>query len=222
MAGRDLRDTPTHAGTPQDAGPQSARHQVEHRQEADLLARYARGDTDAAAELIALLGPRILAYCRRVLGGDHAEAEDVLQEVLLRLWRLAPGWQSGQARVSTWAYGVATNLCTDRLRRHGRRGAALDEVAEPPSGAAPAEAGILAGQRLTALDRALAELPERQRQAVVLRHIDGLANPEIAVIMGLGIEAVESLTARGRRSLQAILAGRRDALGFQDEEAEDA
>jgi DNA-directed RNA polymerase specialized sigma24 family protein len=60
-------------------------------------------------------------------------------------------------------------------------------------------------------------LPERQRQAVVLRHIDGLANPEIAAILDIGVEAVESLTARGKRALVALLAGQREALGYDDE-----
>ena len=58
---------------------------------------------------------------------------------------------------------------------------------------------------------------DRQRQAVVLRHIEGLANPEIAQIMELGIEAVESLTARGKRALTAILAGRKADLGYDDD-----
>ncbi len=213
----DLRDNLSLAVMDGGGGPQSASH--DH--EALLLARYAQGDNAAASALIAMLAPRLLAYCRRILGGDGAEAEDVLQEVMLRLWRLAPGWVAGQAKVSTWAYQVATNLCTDRLRRHGRRATALEDIVEPPSGAPAADAAILAGQRLAALDRALAELPERQRQAVVLRHIEGLSNPEIAAIMGLGVEAVESLTARGRRALQAILQGRRAALGFADEEAQD-
>jgi RNA polymerase sigma factor (sigma-70 family) len=206
----------------EEAGPSSSEHlDARHQEEAALLALYARGDPHAAGALIAMLGPRLLAYCRRILGGDMAEAEDVLQEIMLRLWRLAPGWVAGQARVSTWAYQVATNLCTDRLRRHGRRAMSLDEGGEPPSSAAPVEAVILAGQRVLALDQALAALPERQRQAVVLRHIEGMTNPEIATIMGLGVEAVESLTARGRRALQSILSGQRDALGFHDEEARD-
>ena len=66
------------------------------------------------------------------------------------------------------------------------------------------------------LQAALDELPERQRQAVVLRHMEELSNPEIAGIMEISTEAVESLTARGKRALAAILAGRRDELGYQD------
>jgi RNA polymerase sigma-70 factor (ECF subfamily) len=78
-------------------------------------------------------------------------------------------------------------------------------------------AGLIAGERAAALDAALADLPERQRQAVVLRHLEGLSNPEIAAVMDVGVEAVESLTARGKRALTARLAGRRADLGYEDE-----
>jgi len=60
----------------------------------------------------------------------------------------------------------------------------------------------------------LAQLPERQRQAVVLRHIEGLSNPEIALALDIGVEAVESLTARGKRALAAALQGQKEALGY--------
>ena len=69
-----------------------------------------------------------------------------------------------------------------------------------------------------ALDAAMACLPDRQRQAVVLRHIEGLTNPEIAEVMQTGVEAVESLIARGKRSLTALLAGRKAELGYEDGE----
>lgn len=180
-----------------------------------LLARYGAGDGAAARILAERLLPRLLSVAARMLGGDRAEAEDVAQEVMLRLWRQAPDWRAGEARVATWAYRVAVNLATDRLRRRGRM-APLDDAGEPEDGAAPAWARMAEAERLAALDAALAVLPERQRQAVVLRHIEGLSNPEIAAIMDLGVEAVESLTARGKRALAATLAGRRDELGYGD------
>lgn len=178
-----------------------------------LLAAYGRGDARAARVLSDRLLPGLWRTARRVLG-DEAEAEDVAQEAMLRLWRIAPAWRAGEARVSTWLYRVAVNLCTDRLRR--RRGVALDAIPEPEDGAPGAAAGLIEADRMAALDAALMALPERQRQAVVLRHLEGLANPEIAEIMGLGVEAVESLTARGKRNLAAALAGRKDELGYGD------
>lgn len=182
--------------------------------EAALLARYAAGDPAAARALAAAVTPRIYGHALRVLG-DGAEAEDVTQEALLRLWRIAPEWRSGEAKVTTWIYRVVANLCTDRLRKRGDT--ALDQIEEPADPALGAEGRLQQAARHDALQAALATLPDRQRQAVVLRHIDGLANPEIAAILETGIEAVESLTARGKRALAQALDGQKAALGFEDD-----
>lgn len=176
-----------------------------------LLAAYAAGDAAAARHLVARLGPRVLALARRLLN-DPAEAEDVTQEALLRLWQIAPRWQPGGASPATWLYRVAANLATDRLRR--RRGRGLDEIDEPEDGAPGPAEGLMAADRLAALDAALAQLPDRQRAAVVLRHLEGMTNPEIAAHLDVGVEAVESLIARGKRRLGQLLAGRRDDLGY--------
>ena len=183
-----------------------------------VLALYAAGDPVAARVLAARLVPRVLGYAARLLG-DGAEAEDVVQEAMLRLWRAAPGWRAGEAQVSTWLYRVVTNLCTDRLRARRRRPVAgLDEAPEVADAALGAEAGMMESDRMVALQVALDRLPERQRQAVVLRHIEGLGNAEIAAVMDIGVEAVESLTARAKRALTAILSGRREELGYDDAE----
>jgi RNA polymerase sigma-70 factor (ECF subfamily) len=187
--------------------------------DAHLLAAYAAGEARAARALLERLGPRVLALATRMLG-DRAEAEDVTQEAMLRLWRQAPRWREGEAKVSTWLTRVALNLATDRLRR--RRGVPLDtafgEGVEPADGRPGVEAGLRAAERASALRAALAELPERQAQAVALRHLEGLSNPEIAAVMALSVEAVESLTARGRRALAARLGERRGALTLEDED----
>ncbi|OWU82930.1 RNA polymerase sigma factor [Oceanicola sp. 22II-s10i] len=181
-----------------------------------LLAHYAAGDAAAARLLTARLGPRVFSHAARLLG-DAAEAEDVAQEAMLRLWRIAPEWRAGEAQVSTWLYRVTANLCIDRKRRARGGHTALDAIAEPAD-PAPSAAGQLQDKaRMQALDEALATLPDRQRQAVVLRHIEGLGNPEIAEIMEISTEAVESLTARGKRALAAALAGRREDLGYADD-----
>ncbi|NCO85555.1 MAG: RNA polymerase sigma factor [Rhodobacterales bacterium] len=180
-----------------------------------LLLAYAQGDMTAARLLTDRLAPRALAQAARMLA-DRSEAEDVTQEALLRLWRVAPDWRQGEARVTTWLYRVVANLATDRLRR--RRGnLALDQVAEPPDPAPSAAARMQTEARMAALAAALAQLPARQAQAVALRHLEGLGNPEIAAIMEIGVEAVESLTARGKRALAAILAGRKAELGYDDD-----
>ncbi|MFT7058677.1 MAG: RNA polymerase sigma-70 factor (ECF subfamily) [Pseudorhodobacter sp.] len=180
-----------------------------------LLVLYANGDRAAARALTLRLTPRVLGYASRLLGGDRAEAEDVAQEAMLRLWKIAPEWRQGEAKVSTWLYRVVTNLCTDKLRgRLRRRAVALEDGAEIADYAQSVEANLMDTDRMDALQMALKELPERQRQAVVLRHIEGLSNPEIADVLDIGVEAVESLTARGKRALASILAGRKADLGY--------
>ncbi len=181
--------------------------------DAALLARYAVGDVRAARVLTQRLTPKAFGHAFRVLG-DSAEAEDVAQDAMLRLWKIAPQWEAGRAQVSTWLYRVVANLCVDRLRRRGHHAPGLDQIAEPedPSPDAPSQLQVRA--QLDALGAALQQLPERQRQAVVLRHIEGLTNPEIAEILGTGVEAVENLTARGKRSLKAVLLPQQDALGY--------
>ena len=179
-----------------------------------LLVAFGNGDREAARALTMRLTPRVLGFATRLLG-DRAEAEDVAQEAMLRLWQLAPDWRQGEAKVTTWLYRVVANLCTDRLRK--KRGVALEAIPEPADGAASAEAVMIEDARQHALHDALASLPERQRVAVVLRHIDGLGNPEIAKAMDISVEAVESLTARGKRALTQALAGRRAELGYDDD-----
>ena len=182
-----------------------------------LLVLYANGDPQASRLLTARLAPRVLGYAMRLLS-DRAEAEDVTQEAMLRLWRAAPEWRAGEAQVSTWLYRVVTNLCTDLRRARQRRPSVnLDEAPEVADGSRGVVAVMIEADRMAALQVALDQLPERQRQAVVLRHIEGMTNPEIAEILEVGVAAVESLTARGKRALTAILAGRRDELGYDDD-----
>ena len=177
-----------------------------------LLVAVGNGDSAAARLLVARLTPRLFNHAARVLG-DRTEAEDVVQETLLRLWKIAPDWRQGQAQVSTWCYRVLVNLCTDRLRAR-RPSVDIDAIAEPPSDLKSAVEAMTDAERSDALRSALSALPDRQRQAVVLRHIEELANPQIAEIMDISVEAVESLVARGKRTLTAALEGRRDDLGY--------
>ena len=181
-----------------------------------LLTLFANGDPLAARSLTARLGPRAFSVALRMLG-DRDEAEDVAQEAMMRLWKMAPDWRPGEAQVSTWLYRVATNLCLDRKRRESRAGLSrLDDVQEPLDPAMGAPEQMQADARSDALQAALMSLPDRQRQAVVLRHIEELSNPEIAGVMEISVEAVESLTARGKRALAAALSGRREELGYSD------
>ena len=181
-----------------------------------LLVLFANGDPKAALVLTHRLSPRVFAYGFRLLG-DRNEAEDVAQEAMLRLWKVAPNWRPGEAKITTWLFRVVSNLSIDRKRRHYSRAVSLDAVADPPDGADSVEQTLQDKARSEALQTALLRLPDRQRQAVILRNIEGLANPEIASIMGISVEAVESLTVRGKRALCKQLTDKRDALGFEDD-----
>lgn len=183
-----------------------------------LLVAYANGDGQAARLLTMRLLPRVLAQATRMLG-NQAEAEDVAQDAMMRVWKIAPDWRQGEAQISTWLYRVVANLCTDRLRKR-RGGVSLDQVAEPLDAAPSVVAQMQTQERMAALSDALAQLPERQAQAVSLRHLEGLANPEIAQIMDISVRSVESLTARGKRALADIMAGRKAELGYDDDEPE--
>ncbi len=180
-----------------------------------LLVAFGNGDRESAMLLTARLTPRVMGFATRMLGGDRAEAEDVTQEAMLRLWKIAPKWRQGEAKVTTWLYRVTSNLCTDRLRK--KRGVDLDAVPEPEDDAPGAVAGLIAADRARALEAALAQMPDRQREAVVLRHLEGLGNPEIAEAMEISVEAVESLTARGKRTLAKLLADQREELGYVED-----
>jgi len=180
-----------------------------------LLVAYGNGDREAAALLTARLTPRVMGFATRMLRGDRAEAEDVTQDAMLRLWKVAPEWRQGEAKVTTWLYRVTSNLCTDRLRK--KRGVDIDAIPEPADDAPGAAAGMMNMTRAQALQAALDELPDRQRIAVTLRHIEGRTNPEIAEVLEISVEAVESLTARGKRALAALLRPRREELGYVED-----
>ena len=169
----------------------------------DLVSRVGRGDPAAIQALVARKLPRMLALAHRLLG-DPVEAEDVAQEAMLRAWRQAPSWRPGKARFDTWLHRVALNLCYDRLRR--RREVLTDA---PPERADPApgpDRGVEAAQLGDRVNAALARLPERQREAIVLCHYQELGNIEAAALMDESVEALESLLSRGRRALRAALA----------------
>ena len=174
-----------------------------------LIARFATGDQQAARLLAERHTGRLLALGVRMLK-DRAEAEDVAQEAMLRCWRNAADWRPGEAKLSTWLHRVALNLCYDRLRK--KTAAPLEDAPEPVDERRSAQAGMEADERAALLEAALAELPERQRAAVVMRHFEERSNPETAEILGVSVEAVESLLSRGRRALKKALADQRALL----------
>jgi len=171
--------------------------------DAELVARTGRGDRRAAQELVARHLPKMLTLARRMLS-ERGEAEDAVQDAFLRLWTHAARWEPGKAKFETWLYRVTLNQCYDRLRR--RVSANLDEVVDVADAAPTPESRLANAALATDIERAVADLPERQRAAIVLCHYQECGNIEAAEILGISVEALESLLARGRRTLRVRLA----------------
>ena len=169
------------------------------------LARVAAGDAAAFAALVADETPRLLRFAASILGAGRAEAEEVVQEALLRLWQQAETWQPG-GRISTWLHRVTYRLAIDILRRR-RPSVAIEAVEDflEDTGPEP-EARLIGVQDAAALRAALESLPERQRTAIALCHFQGLSQAEAAAVMEVSEAAYESLLARARRRLRALLA----------------
>ncbi|MBT9382551.1 sigma-70 family RNA polymerase sigma factor [Pseudooceanicola sp. CBS1P-1] len=172
----------------------------------ELLARIAERDEGALALLITRHGHGIRALARRYLNDAH-HAEDLVQEVFLRVWTTAHSYDPDRGPGRPWLYRIATNLCTDTWRRQRlRRFFGLTPEMPEPEDEAPDALRSLAGrQELDRLKPQIAALPERQRMALMLSVAGGLANEEIAGAMGTSPGAVEQLLVRARRRLRAKL-----------------
>lgn len=168
-----------------------------------LVLAVAQGDRRAFRELMLRHVPGMVALAQRILG-SHGDADDVVQEAFLRLWKHAPHWApAGEAEIRTWLGRVVTNLCIDLWRK--KPSLPLDHamhIADPSKGAAERWQD---SNRRHLLQRCLQRLPLRQRTAVVLSYYEGLAGIEIAKIMDLSPAAVESLLVRARRALRRDL-----------------
>ncbi|MHC3127945.1 RNA polymerase sigma factor [Brevundimonas sp. GN22] len=168
----------------------------------ELLGRVAKGDPAAIQAMVARKLPRILNLAARLLG-DPIEAEDVAQETMLRVWKQSAKWKPGQAKFDTWIYRVGLNLCYDRLRR--RRETPVETFPEMVDDGPAPDRGLLAAETGARVQQVLMRLPQRQREAIVLCHYQELGNIEAAQLMGISVEALESLLSRARRTLRASL-----------------
>lgn len=167
----------------------------------ELMSRVAAGDEPAFRVISRRYAARALRLARRILGNE-ADAEEVVQEALLRLWVNAPRWRPAAA-FRTWFYRVVVNLCLNRKRRAPF--AAIDDVDEPADPGLDPMAQLEARQSERLVAAAIAALPERQRAAIVLTYQEGLANAETAAVLGTTVSGVETLLVRARRSLRKTL-----------------
>ncbi|WP_374377833.1 RNA polymerase sigma factor [Dongia sp.] len=169
-----------------------------------LLLRVSSGDGSAFARLRERHLARIFSLALRITG-SRADAEDAAQEAFTRAWRKADSWQPGAAKFSTWLYRVTMNLCIDARRRP--RNEQLDPdlpLADPGPGA---ESQMMAAEQEAQVRAAMAQLPERQREAMALCYTVGLSNAEAAEAMEISVKAYESLLVRAKKDIRARLEG---------------
>ncbi len=166
------------------------------------MQRLVAGDQAALAQLIHTHFSALHRYATRLL--DNAgEAEDVVQESFIRLWEQAASWRADKGGLSTWLHGIAHNLCVDKLRRR-REAVSLDAEGETPDFPQLADPGHVLEKLEIAeqVELALRQLPARQRAALLLCYYQGFSGEEAAEILGLSLDALESLLARARRALK--------------------
>ena len=180
----------------------SAGPSAEAPSDSELLAGTAAREAAAFRALVDRHLPALHAIARRMLK-DDAEAEDVAQEALLRLWQSAGTLELGEVGARPWLRRVVSNMCIDRIRS-GRRTDLTDEVPEQEVDAEQLK-GLLDGDLSARVDAALKAIPERQRLALTLFHYEGLSQVEVGRMLGVSDEAVESLLARARRTLKELL-----------------
>ena len=189
-----------------------------------LLAAYRGGDVRAFEKLLARYEKPIWSFLRRFVR-DAEAAEDLLQEVFLRVVRDAqdsgPAWKA-EAKFSTWLYTIARNLCVDRARRTAVRGSgssspSLDGTPDGEGDTAtlheriaapgPSTDAVVAGrQAALRIDRAVAELPEDQREVFLMREVMELPFAEIASVVGVSEPTVKSRMRYALEKLRTALA----------------
>jgi RNA polymerase sigma-70 factor (ECF subfamily) len=175
---------------------------VVYDEDSELLDRLATGDEVAFRMLVERHIDRAYAIALRIVG-NAADAEDVVQDTMLKIWSHRGRWQRGRAKFSTWLYRVISNRCID-LRRKPRNEnvETVPEVADGQPGAVEIiERNELNGM----LELAMQRLPEQQRIAEIFSYHENMSNGEIAEVMDTTVAAVEALLKRGRQQLRQLL-----------------
>ncbi len=183
-------------------------------QDAALMLRVKRGDSEAFAELVNKYKQPVMNVIYRVLR-DPTEAEDLAQNVFVQVYKSADRYKAS-ARFTTWLFTIARNLCLNEIRRRSRHpadsleGSHSDSEDQPtrqfedPKTASPPDT-LLSRELEQKVEQALAELPENQRTAIVLCRQEELSYEEIAEVLGCSLSATKSLIHRGREALKEKL-----------------
>ena len=179
---------------------------VEYILDEPLMTRIGEGDRTAYKMLVDRHLRSYLAFATRVIG-DRMEAEDIMQEAFIRVWKNASKWdQDRKTRFTTWFYRIVMNLCIDVKRRRKRKPVSeLEEAYDISSDDPLPDARLSDKQMAVKISEALEELPERQKMVMTLCYLQGLGNKEAAEILNISTGAIESLLVRGRKKMAELL-----------------
>ncbi len=204
-----VREQQDHAPTSRSPARNPARAPTRHRHppadDATLMRHVADGCDASFAALVERHAAALYRVAARMLGDAH-EAQDVVQDCFARLWQHAPRWTPTGAGLVGWLHRVTMNLCFDRKRR--LRVVVTDDLPETIDTAPLADRVIETRQAREEVARALADLPERYRAALVLCYYEDLSNALAAQVLDLNIKAMESLLFRARRQMRELLEAR--------------
>jgi len=175
--------------------------------EASLIARAKAGDVSAFERLSSGYADRLFMLLLRLLG-DHGEAEDVAQEVMLRAWQGIARFR-GQSSYFTWLYRIAVNEANRVLAKRARRPASVSigarELQLPAAAAHDPSRQAENSELRRSLGEALAQLPPELRTAIVLRDVEGLSTQEAAEIAGVSQAAFKSRLHQARLRVRATI-----------------
>jgi len=171
-----------------------------------LLPRIAAGDRDALKQLYDATASKLFGVCLRILT-DREEAEDVLQEVYVTVWRRADRFDAGRASVMTWVSTIARNRAIDRLRARGplARAEPVEDLQIPDEGQVSAEALVAAGQDAHRLSGCLGELDKRTEAVIRTAFFEGVTYEALAQRMDAPLGTVKSWIRRGLAKLKGCL-----------------
>jgi len=170
--------------------------------DADLLAMSAEGDRRAFDEIVSRHAAFALRVALRIVA-NPAVAEELVQEAMVKAWSQSRHFDPRRARFSTWLYKIVVNLCLDYRRR--KHAVPMPDGFDPVDPGPAADRMLEIGERDAAIDKAMQELPARQRAAMALVYAEGMSGSEAAVILGLSAKAVERLLARARAYVRESL-----------------
>jgi RNA polymerase sigma-70 factor (ECF subfamily) len=192
------------------ADDQKATGESDGAEDVRLMRLVARGDTAAFEELIERHQALVIGTVARMLG-SNSDVEDIAQQVFIRVWKSA-GRYVPRAKFTTWLLKITRNLVFNELRRSKRRAYVpiqidpnAEEIPLKDEAAQSPDASLLETELQQAIDKAIAELPETQRMAVILRRYQGLSYEQIADVLDLSVPAVKSVLFRARTELRARL-----------------